>query len=274
MAQATRITDVLEVQNQLSSVQGQIEQLTAQRSHLARSGGDGNAGGDVQRPCRRRSPRRRATGTCPPSSTGPSHSCSRSARASPSWASGSRVVALPVLFGVLLVVGLVYMLVRRFGPRPSARPGRGPAPDRESRRRWLIDPVVYRNAGRTLSTNSSMSSVSGKPAKTSWNSSMPRSAKPSGCSRSSRPVAGERWEPRCRAVSRPRPAPSRESAQERSERVASCGSRRSRARPLRSAPAAHSACAASWRASCGSRSTSRRTAPRHGAGTARRRHRS
>ena len=40
------------------------------------------------------------------------------------------VVALPVLFGVLLVVGLVYMLVRQFGPRPPAstgsQPGAGP----------------------------------------------------------------------------------------------------------------------------------------------------
>jgi hypothetical protein len=35
MAKATRISDVLEVQNQLTSVQGQIEQLTAQRNHLA-----------------------------------------------------------------------------------------------------------------------------------------------------------------------------------------------------------------------------------------------
>ena len=35
MAKATRISDILEVQNQLSAVQGQIEQLTAQRNHLA-----------------------------------------------------------------------------------------------------------------------------------------------------------------------------------------------------------------------------------------------
>ena len=35
MARATKITDVLEVQNQLTAVQGQIEQLVAQRAHLA-----------------------------------------------------------------------------------------------------------------------------------------------------------------------------------------------------------------------------------------------
>lgn len=35
MAKATRISDILEVQNQLTAVQGQIEQLVAQRNHLA-----------------------------------------------------------------------------------------------------------------------------------------------------------------------------------------------------------------------------------------------
>lgn len=35
MAKATRISDILEVQAQLTQVQGQIEQLTAQRNHLA-----------------------------------------------------------------------------------------------------------------------------------------------------------------------------------------------------------------------------------------------
>ena len=34
MARATKISDVLDVQNQLSDVQGQIEQLTTQRAHL------------------------------------------------------------------------------------------------------------------------------------------------------------------------------------------------------------------------------------------------
>src|SRR5262245_56598474 len=34
MTKATRISDILDVQNQLTSVQGQIEQLTAQKNHL------------------------------------------------------------------------------------------------------------------------------------------------------------------------------------------------------------------------------------------------
>jgi hypothetical protein len=35
MTQATKIPDILEVQNQLTAVRGQIEQLTAEREHLA-----------------------------------------------------------------------------------------------------------------------------------------------------------------------------------------------------------------------------------------------
>jgi hypothetical protein len=129
MAQATRITDVLEVQNQLTSVQGQIEQLTAQRSHLADQAAMGTLAVTYSVPV-----------VAVTEATSDWNLAVEFDRAVAQLLQIGRglavvgvwigVVALPVLFGVLLVVGLVYMLVRRFGPRSSAstgsRPGAGP----------------------------------------------------------------------------------------------------------------------------------------------------
>jgi hypothetical protein len=129
MAQATRITAVLEVQNQLSSTQGQIEQLTAQRSHLADQAAMGTLAVTYSVPV--------VAVTEAASDWNLSVEFDRAVAQLLQIGQGLAVVgvwigvvALPVLIGVLLVVGLVYMLVRRFGPRPStssgSQPGAGP----------------------------------------------------------------------------------------------------------------------------------------------------
>jgi hypothetical protein len=126
MAQATRTSDVLEVQNQLTQVQGEIEQLSTQKAHLADQA---------------------AMGTLAVTYSLPVVAVTQ---ASSGWNLGAEfdravaqllqlgqglavaavwliVVGLPVLVAVLLVVGLLVLLARRIGPRRPTTSGEPPA---------------------------------------------------------------------------------------------------------------------------------------------------
>ncbi len=120
MAQATKISDILDVQNQLSSVQGQIEELTAQKAHLS----DQAAMGTLA-----------VTYSLPVVAT---------TQATSGWNLGAEVdravaqlvevaqavavaglwlaiVGLPIAIGLLIVIGLAGLIVRRTGLlRPRA----------------------------------------------------------------------------------------------------------------------------------------------------------
>jgi len=122
MAQATKISDILDVQNQLTSVQGQIEELTAQKAHLS----DQAAMGTLA-----------VTYSLPIAAT---------SQAASGWNLGAEVdravaqlvelgqavaiaglwlaiVGLPIGIGLLIVLGLVVLVIRRSGllrPRPVA----------------------------------------------------------------------------------------------------------------------------------------------------------
>jgi hypothetical protein len=117
MDKATRISDILDVQNQLTSVRGQIEQLSTQQAHL----NDQAAMGTLA-----------VTYTLPVIAV--------TTQVTTGWNLGAEVdravaqlvqvgqglavvgvwlvvVGLPILLGIGLVVGLGALLVRRFGPR-------------------------------------------------------------------------------------------------------------------------------------------------------------
>jgi hypothetical protein len=117
MDKATKISDILDVQNQLTSVRGQIEQLSTQQAHL----NDQAAMGTLA-----------VTYTLPVIAV--------TTQVTTGWNLGAEVdravaqlvqvgqglavvgvwlvvVGLPILLGIGLVVGLGALLVRRFGPR-------------------------------------------------------------------------------------------------------------------------------------------------------------
>lgn len=116
MAQATKINDILDVQNQLTTVRGEIEQLSTQQAHLNDQA---------------------AMGTLAVTYTLPIIAVTQ---ATAGWSLGAEVdralaqlvqlgqglavvgvwlavVGLPVFLGIALVVGLAVLVVRRIAPR-------------------------------------------------------------------------------------------------------------------------------------------------------------
>ncbi len=127
MVQATKISDILDVQNQLTNVRGEIEQLTAQKNHLSDQA---------------------SYGTLAVSYTLPLVAV---AQATSGWNLGTEidravaqlvqigqglavaavwfgVVLLPVLLGIGLLVALVALVARRLRLVPSREPANLPTP--------------------------------------------------------------------------------------------------------------------------------------------------
>jgi hypothetical protein len=122
MTQATKISDILDVQNQLTTVQGQIEELSTQQAHL----------GDQA-----------ALGTLAVTYTVPVAPVVAVTQATSGWSLASEIdhaeallvqlgqgiavvavwlgiVGLPILLGCLVVLGLALFVARRFAPRREA----------------------------------------------------------------------------------------------------------------------------------------------------------
>ena len=125
MVQATKISDILDVQNQLTTVQGQIEQLSTQKGHLSDQAALGTLAVTYSLP----------TVAVTQASNGWNISAEFDRAVAQLVQLGQGiavaavwlgVVGLPVLLGLLLIAALAVLVSRRLGlARPAATPSTG-----------------------------------------------------------------------------------------------------------------------------------------------------
>jgi flagellar basal body-associated protein FliL len=118
IAQATKISDILEIQAQLTSVRGEIEQLTAQKEHLQDQASFGTLAVTWEVPVAPVAEAR--TGWDPQAEI--DRALAQLVQLGQAVATVGiwlLIVALPVLLAVGIVVGGLALVARRFAPRPE-----------------------------------------------------------------------------------------------------------------------------------------------------------
>ena len=138
MAQATKIPDILEVQSQLTTVRGEIEQLTAERDHLHDQASYGTLTVGWSMPVVAVTT---VQGAWDPAAIVDEAlaqlvQLGQSVLTAGIWLA---IVGLPLLLVGLVIFGLVLLVARRLGRRPSPRAGG---------RRWRRQQLAIRLAGR------------------------------------------------------------------------------------------------------------------------------